>query len=138
MTNVSHTPLKNNTQNKIQSQFADFLGSLSSPQAAKFFASFLTESEQIMFTKRLAIIMMLEEQVPYSHIAKVLNVSPATVDRLDKKRQNGEFDDFSNLFQTKKRRHKFWENIRILIDENVHHYGASGWRWLDRIHDLEE
>ena len=133
MTNVSYKPLDKDTDEKIKQLFTDFLGSLSSEQAADFYQSFFTKSEQIMFVKRLAIIMMLERGAAYSHIAKVLEVSPSTVDATDKRKENGDYDAFIKAFSTDERKSRFWRALRILIDENLHRYTSSGWRWIDRL-----
>jgi len=135
MTNVSYKPLDKDTDEKIKQLFTDFLSSLSSEQAADFYRSFFTKSEQIMFTKRLAIIMMLEKGAAYSHIGEVLDVSPTTVNNTDNRRKNGDYDAFIDAFSTDERENRFWKALMILIDENAHHYGSHGWRWLDRIYD---
>jgi uncharacterized protein YerC len=137
MTNVSKRPLKDKTQTKIEQIFTSFFADLSENEAKDFYTSFFTESEQIMFTKRLAIIVMLEKGAPYAHVARVLDVSASTVRRTDKRKEEGDLDGFITQLNANKNgfADRLWQSIRILIEENVHHYGASGWRWLDRINE---
>jgi uncharacterized protein YerC len=135
MTNVSKRPLKGKTQTKIEQIFTSFLADLSAGGAKSFYTSFFTESEQIMFTKRLAIIVMLEKGAPYAHLARVLDVSASTVRRTNKRKEEGNLGGFITQLNTNKNGFgdRLWQSIRILIEENLHHYGASGWRWLDRL-----
>ena len=134
MANVSKKPLKEETQDKIEKTFADFVGALTADEADDFYRSFFTESEQIMLTKRLAIIILLTKGAPYAHIATVLNVSPATVRRIDNWKKDGRYDEFMKIASGSEDgfADRLWTLLRILIEENIHHYGATGWRWLDR------
>lgn len=136
MVNVSKRPLPERTVKKLEGQLAKTLGSLSADQARDFYQSFFTDSEQIVFIKRLAIIFMLEESVSYQRIAGVLNVSPSTVQRINENKSSGQYEDFTKLFVTKKSQSKFWKIIKILAEENVHHYsGGNSLKWLRRINE---
>lgn len=137
MTNVSKRSLDGNTDEKIARQFADFLGFLSAEQAQDFFRSFFTESEQIMFVKRLAVIMMLEKNAPLRHIAKLIDVSPSTVGRIKKDREAGKYTEFTKLFSNESRKGRFWKAIQILIEEGAFRYTGPSWGWLDRVDELQ-
>lgn len=137
MTNVSKN-LTSSTKEKIEGEFTNFLASLSANQAQIFFQSFFTDSEQIMFIKRLTIIMMLEKSVPFRHIAAILDVSPMTVSRINERKERGEYDNFTDLFATNNREGRLWKALRIAVEEGVHNYSGSSWGWLDRIDELQE
>lgn len=47
-----------------------------------FFLSLLSETEQIMLAKRLAVIVLLQENIPESRIADILHITRATVEKL--------------------------------------------------------
>ena len=47
-----------------------------------FLISLLTSTERLMLAKRIAIIILLKEDVPESHIASTLHVTRVTVSRL--------------------------------------------------------
>jgi len=53
-----------------ETEMQDFLGSL------------LTPTERIMLAKRLAIVVLLKEDVPQTSISNALNVTQATVSRM--------------------------------------------------------
>lgn len=64
----------------ILEQFYQVVGDIRSEQEARtFFADFLTESERIMFSKRLAIALQLEAGKSYEEIRKMYGVSSATI-----------------------------------------------------------
>ena len=52
------------------SQMHDFLGSL------------LTPTEKVMLAKRLAIVVLLKEEIPQASVVSALNVTQATVSRM--------------------------------------------------------
>lgn len=137
MVNVSQE-LEQDTKDKVEAQFIAFIGTLSDDQAQDFFRSFFTESEQMKLIKRLAIIMMLEKSVPHRHIAAVLDVSPMTVSRINKRKEDGEYDNFTRLFANEKRTSRFWKALQVAIEEGVHRYSGSSWGWLDRIDEIKK
>lgn len=47
-----------------------------------FLLSFLTQTERLMLAKRLAIAVLLKENLPVSHIATTLHVTRETVSRI--------------------------------------------------------
>ncbi len=51
-------------------------------QMDNFLISLLTSTERLMLAKRVAIIILLKEGVPESHIASTLHVTRVTVSRL--------------------------------------------------------
>ena len=60
--------------------FYQLLSALDDKQEVeKFLDSFFTKAELLNFSKRLAIIQMLEKEVPYGEIKKKLKVSSATI-----------------------------------------------------------
>ncbi len=48
----------------------------------KMFDELFTDTEKIMFAKRLAIILMLNSNIPQHRIVMILKVSPSTVARM--------------------------------------------------------
>ncbi len=53
---------------------------------------FLTHTEKIMLTKRLAAIAMLSKNVPVYDVANALSMSPSTIDRMSLKFENHKYD----------------------------------------------
>ena len=53
-----------------------------SSEMETFLESLLTKTEQIMLAKRLAIVILLKEEIPQANIANALKVTQATVSRM--------------------------------------------------------
>lgn len=67
-------------QKQLKDQFINLLADLKTPEECEaFYNSFLTETEQSVFGKRLAIMWMLEEGKSYQEIKDKLAVSSATI-----------------------------------------------------------
>jgi len=77
---TSSKKLTKKQQPQIIRQFATLLSDLQHPDECQiFFESFLTKTEQNVFTKRLGIIWMLHQKKSYEEIKKKLKVSSATI-----------------------------------------------------------
>lgn len=77
------TSAKNLTKKQesaIIDQFVTLIADLKTPQECKaFLQAFLTDTEQQVFAKRLAIIWALQEGQSYKEIKKNFHVSSATI-----------------------------------------------------------
>ncbi len=77
---TSSKKLSRKKQQEITQQFITLLADLRHPHECQaFFDSFLTKTEQSVFTKRLGIIWMLKDGKSYEEIKKKLKVSSATI-----------------------------------------------------------
>ena len=77
---TSSKKLTKKQQQKIIQQFITLLSDLRHPDECQaFFESFLTKTEQNVFTKRLGITWMLHQGRSYEEIKKQLKVSSATI-----------------------------------------------------------
>lgn len=82
---TSSKKLSKKYRQKIDRQFINLLADLNNPsECQSFFTSFLTKTEQNVFTKRLGIIWMLKQEFSYKEIKKQLNVSSATISSIAK------------------------------------------------------
>src|SRR5690606_7532217 len=116
MPHVSSAELDQNLDEKITNQFTDYFLALSKTAEGKqIFNSFFTKTEKIMFAKRLALILMLEKQVPFSHIEQALKMSPTTVARYSVQVEGGKFTHLARWFKTIHNRKIFWQSVEILI-----------------------
>lgn len=66
------------------------------------FNELFTQTERIMFSKRIAIVLMLENNTPQHHIADMLGVSPSTVARASLNIQLGKYDSIISLSKREK------------------------------------
>ena len=65
---------------QITDQFITLLADLNNPEESRaFFSSFMTDTEQQVFAKRLAIMWMLHRGLSYEDIHQQLHVSSATI-----------------------------------------------------------
>ena len=80
MPHISSKKLDSNISNKL---FNDLMGILGKAHDRKFlplvFNELFTETEKIMFAKRIAIILMLVSKTPQHKLVDILKVSPTTV-----------------------------------------------------------
>lgn len=75
--------LNKDQERKLTNQLKTLISDLRHPREIDlFFNSFFTETEQIVFTKRLAIAQMLSKKHPYSKIRNDINVSSATISNI--------------------------------------------------------
>ena len=82
---TSSKKLSKKQQQKITEQFITLLSDLRHPDDCEyFFKSFLTKTEQNVFTKRLGIVWMLNQKESYKDIKKKLSVSSATISSVAK------------------------------------------------------
>ncbi|OGM13959.1 hypothetical protein A3D84_02510 [Candidatus Woesebacteria bacterium RIFCSPHIGHO2_02_FULL_42_20] len=72
--------LNKSLEKEITTVFAQLITDLKTPgESISFIKDFLTETEQILFTKRLAIGYWLAKKRNYENIKKNLKVSSATI-----------------------------------------------------------
>ena len=80
MPHISSKKLDENLSEKL---FKELLGIIGKAQDKNFLLLVLnelfTDTEKIMFAKRLAIILMLSSKTPQHRIVEILKVSPTTV-----------------------------------------------------------
>jgi len=83
MTQLSRNPVHKDVYYSIRDDFIWVLSALRSQEETKsFFYDFFTKTERVMFTKRLAIAMMLHKAYSYEEIRFILHVSTSTINRV--------------------------------------------------------
>src|SRR3989344_8344296 len=73
---------------------------------------FFTRTEREMFAKRFAVMAMLEKKMPISVVAKVLKMSPVTVETMSAKHEAGRYEWILKSALGKK---DIWEIIESII-----------------------
>lgn len=77
---TSNIKLDSKIENKLKEDLAIVLSELKKPdQMLEFLSAFLSETELLVFAKRLAILQRLHENYSYEQIQKDLAVSSATI-----------------------------------------------------------
>ncbi len=83
MPHVSRNKLTKTVENQLTTTLELVLARISKEEEMKdFLLSLLTPTERVMLAKRLAIIILLKEGLPESHIAEALHVTRITVSRM--------------------------------------------------------
>lgn len=98
MPRSSKALLSTETIIELESQFYNFLDSLSSDERKKFFAEFLTNEEKMMMYKRLALYWCLLEGYSLAKIQQMIGVTHDTT-RVYNKKKNTLSDEFKSLVQ---------------------------------------
>lgn len=90
MTQVSKYPISDLVYQRILEIFFETLvGIKTKEEAIQFVKDFLSPTEQIMLSKRLAIVFLLEKDYDFRTIARVLRVSTTTVSHVNLMRKYG-------------------------------------------------
>lgn len=102
MVRVSKHKLDEEMTKNITGQFTKLISKLDECNTHQFIDDFFGLEEQVMFAKRLAIIIMMHEGATGYEIANGLAVSPTTVSRLLERYEQGEFSSITSQFEAKK------------------------------------
>ena len=92
MTNISKNILDSKTESKLRKQFSKFFSDQIPSELENLFSDLLTQSEQIMLIKRLAVIVLLIEGQSIYSIPKTLQMSVSTVRDIKSKYKLGKYD----------------------------------------------
>ena len=116
---VSKHPIDEKLYKELYEQLVDLQSGLSRRQAGGLFSCLLTETEQIMLTKRCAAILMIAHDYSQYKVWNTLKLSSSTVARLSKNLNIGAYDDLLNIFipkrKSKKDREAFIETLEKVL-----------------------
>lgn len=119
MPHVSFRKLPEKTERElIENLKAVFRKINKDEEMSSLFHSLLSSTEQLMLSKRLAIIVLLEEGIPESKIADALNVTRITVEkmRLFVETKGGGFKIALKKLEEEKRLKEFKSTLLELAD----------------------
>jgi len=133
MTNISKRTLDKNIQKQLFAQFTQMFVSADNDLMARMFEALFTESEKMMFIKRVAIVILIAEDYSAYTIAKTLCVSDKTVRDIKKQAKAGKYDVFINVTREKSfDKDKFWDTLEVLFRGGLPSMGKDRWKWLDK------
>jgi uncharacterized protein YerC len=93
MTHISKKKLDNEVLDRLFIQLTGMFKAASKKEAVSGFTDeFFTKSERIMFSKRLAAVLLLSKKVPQHVITDKLNMSPSTISKISLDIERGKFD----------------------------------------------
>jgi len=136
MPHVSSDKLDDRVEQKIYDNLINTIANTDAETTRGICDDLLTETEQEMLSKRLAIIMVFVEGASIYRVTKVLNVSPSTAERIRNDFQDDEFPTLENVFSDRNRRHDFWQALADIYRAALP--GVYSWRWLDRVVDNQK
>ena len=93
---------------------------------------FLTETEKVMFAKRLAVVCMLHEGVSKTYISEILFLSPSTINRISLKYEIGAYPYLSKLLKDNAK--TIWKILEEMIENGISKkLGKKRLAWFDEI-----
>lgn len=133
MVNVSKHKLKNKVMNQINDRLIDTIYKLENSSSTKSFLNdLLSESERITLAKRLSVIFMLQEDISWYRISRILKVSQTTVQKIAIDIGYGEYKNILKIVKVEKNRMTFWEGLdKVLKCGMPPIVGKGRWNFLD-------
>jgi len=113
MTRVSKKALSPKQIDKLFLHMNSSLTKLSTKDADRFLSELLGTEERLMLAKRLTVIVMLVEGYSLYKVARTLNVSTATADKIRKRIEKGEYAHTLSILKKDKAGYK---KILTIID----------------------
>jgi len=133
MANISKRRLKKEAADKVHKQFLQTIVNLKNKSGANVLEELFTQTEQVLFAKRLAAIFMLAQKITPFHVSRVLNLSPATTARLQRELLAGQYSHIKDIVRKKKDRDQFWAELEVLVRLGMPEMGKNRWKWLNDI-----
>ena len=117
MPHISKRFLEKENFKNINIQFYKVINNLVRSGKTKIlFDEILTKTEKIMLSKRLAVIIMVDQKESAYAIEKILKVSPSTVTRISYFHERG---DYADLIKEIKLQKSFWNQMSKIIPPRV-------------------
>jgi len=129
MTNVSKKKLNTEQQKELRKQIVSLFAATDKRTAEGLFSELFTETEQIMFFKRLAVVALIEKGFSCYRISKTLKVSETTVQQIFVKYDDGGYEKLCGLLCTPKfNSEKFWKTLETLLQAGMPPMGRGRWK----------
>lgn len=129
MTQVSKYPIQKEIYDEIFDTFLQTIASLTTKdQVLSFFNEFLTPTEKIMFSKRLAMGLLIAEGYDYKQISNLLKTSSATISSFSSFYKYGK--DYKKVIDRIKKEKEIEDFLRV-IGERVSALGTFGGKGSD-------
>jgi hypothetical protein len=131
MTHISKNILTSEAEQKLRVQFAKFFSNQIPADLENLFSNFYTQSEQIMFLKRLSAIIMLIEGKSTYNIQKTLKISISTVLEIKTKFELNQYEHLVDRYNDKKfKAEAFVKVIEKILDAGMPSLGKDRWKSL--------
>ena len=134
MPHISSIKINDKDLQKIHSQLISIFDTAGTNRRSDvLIKEFLTYTEKIMLSKRLAILFMLDEGVSQNHISRVLSVSLSTISIISLKFEQNKYPYLEDIM--KKNRKTIWDSLEVIIRGGMppKASGNARWKWLNEI-----
>lgn len=129
MPHISKQKIESKEFNRLYKQLVSIISPKKTAEATQILGDLLTETEQVMLTKRLAAIMMLAEGLSLYKVSETLGLSTSTVDRMNRNYLDGTYSDLLGVLWKRKRdKEEFWELISVLSRGGLPSMGRDRWK----------
>lgn len=131
MPHISSQKLDPKLQLQLFRQLTGLCGAISKNSAEGFFSSLLTETEQLMLSKRLASVIMLHEGYSQYTVENTLTLSSSTVAKIYSGYTSGKYDSVCSAFSKRKKdAAAFWETIDVLLRLGMPSRAGDRWKFI--------
>jgi len=131
MTNISKQQLTAGVADKLRLQLARIFHNVPVQKSKNLFEALLSEAEQIMLAKRLAVILLLHQKIGVTEISRQLLVSDATVRSLRTEYKKGQYAILvSHCTSSSFDSQKFWQTLEVVLRGGLPPRGKDRWNWL--------
>ena len=137
MPHISSKKISQEMSNRIMHRlYGTFVSLTTVSRAADFTTDFFSQTERLMFAKRLTAVFMISEGVSSYRISKILSMSHSSILRLERIIDRGGFASLVVTMQKPKVREMFWDDIERLARLGLPRRGSGKerWDWLRKYH----
>ena len=137
MTQISKRQLRKEIEQSVYDIFWDTIVRIAKREEAEsFFSEFLTRTERVNFTKRLAVAILLYKNYDWRTIGDILKVSMGTISKIDSKIDSLGFKTIFTKLEKEEKWRRFRENLSkvYLILTRGHKVAALGKEGVERLY----
>ena len=116
MPHVSRSVTTREVQKMLDEQVVSFLGETSIKARQRIFKELFTPTERMMIGKRIALLMLVLQNVPTLDISDKLKMSPSTVARFETFASGGKFKYTAIWLGQEKIRNAFMRALGYVLD----------------------
>lgn len=137
MPHVSKIKIGDERLKEIFDSFTKTICRLNNKKSAKkFIQSLLSETEEVMLSKRLAAIYLFFDGKSEYYVAESLGISSSTAARIHKNARTGHYDYLVNFFENKNKSGEFGDTLyKILTLGLPPRTGKGRWKYINSVLD---
>ena len=136
MVNISKKKLKKDILDQINNRLINTIAQLETNLSTKnFINDLLSEFEKIVLAKRLSVIFMLQENISWYRISRLLNLSPTTVRKIAREIDLAGYENIIKIAKQKKNKVTFWAGMDLVLRAGIPPIVGKGrWNFLDELY----